>query len=154
MICKNFFGCTIHTWFVFLQVGHTWTFFSLLGRLQDIFFQIFQPTPVYWSRVYWSRVTEHGCKNIITNKWLPEVSKIRKGLPPLTRSESKAYRWAFKWKFIVSNRICNRPCHGFRRHLDHLATREKLKCLKNLMSNNSRRTAVLKKRNCKLKLHS
>ena len=142
MICKNFFGCTIHTWFFPLELAIHELFLLCLGGCRIFFFQIFQPTPVYSSRV-----TEHRCKNIITNKWLPEVSKIRKGLPPLTRSESKAYRWALTWKLIVSNRICNRPCHGFWRHLDDLATREKLQCLyKNLMSNNFCRTAVLEKK--------
>ena len=43
--------------------------------------------------------------------------------------------------------FCNRPCHGFRPAiLTSRQTREKLQCLyENLMSNNFRRTAVLKK---------
>ena len=50
----------------------------------------------------------------------------------------------------------NRPCHGFDAILTSRQTREKLQCFyENLMSNNFRRTAVLKKNMTrKLKLQS
>ena len=53
--------------------------------------------------------------------------------------------------------LFNGPCHGFEAILTRRQKREKLQCLYgNLMSNNFRRTAVLKKYllNCKPKLYS
>ena len=49
----------------------------------------------------------------------------------------------------------SRPCHGFGAILTSRQTREKLQCLyENLISNNFRRTAVLKKNMiCKPKVH-
>ena len=42
----------------------------------------------------------------------------------------------------------NRPCHDFRRHLDEYANVLEMTVLcENLMSNNFRKTAVLKKKN-------
>ena len=46
----------MHTWFFFVRAGHALNFFSLLGRLQGIFFQIFQthpPPPPLLSRAKW-----------------------------------------------------------------------------------------------------
>ena len=44
------------------------------------------------------------------------------------------------------NHSNNTPCHGFRRQVTRRQTCEKLQCLyENLMSNNFRKTAVLKK---------
>ena len=43
---RIFFGCTMHTWFFFsLELVMHWTFFFLLGRLQDIFFRSSTPPP-------------------------------------------------------------------------------------------------------------
>ena len=42
---RIFGGCTMHTRFFFVGAGHALNFFSLLGRLQDIVFQIFRTPP-------------------------------------------------------------------------------------------------------------
>ena len=71
---------------------------------------------------------------------LQSARRLKRGLGVNKRQKNSATN---TWPVIMFD---NRPCHGFDAILTSRQTREKLQCLyENLMSNNFRKTAVLKK---------